>query len=81
MARPRTKRHVRPRQRSQVKKGEWMPLAAFAGLMAGFFVAYLGAEMALSARIHPIHWTVAGGGGVLGYLGGMVWYRVRGDII
>ncbi len=50
-----------------------MPLSALAGIMAGFLLAYLIAEMALYLRPHPLHWLVAAIGGGIGYAGGLAW--------
>ncbi len=81
MARSRVKRRRRVRYRAASRRIEWFPMTAFIGVTGGLLLAYLGAEMALSARIHPVHWAVAGGGGVLGYLVGMAWYWFRGDVL
>lgn len=49
-------------------------------LLGGFFVFYLGAEVALALRPHPLHWLVAGLGavvaGVIGY-GATFWRQTR----
>ncbi len=74
MARARVKR------RREEKPRDWLPLVAFLGTMAGFLGAYLGAEVLLGTRPHPLHWLVAGVGGLLGYLGGMIRYWRRGDL-
>ncbi|HEY64648.1 MAG TPA: hypothetical protein G4O02_08755 [Caldilineae bacterium] len=81
MARSRARRRGRGKARSRAAKGERLPLVAFISLMAGFLLTYLGAEMVLSTYLHPVHWLTAGGGGLLGYLAGMGWYRWRGDIV
>ncbi len=78
MARLRGKRRERAGHR---KQGEWSPFVSFVGGTVGFLGAYLFAEAALSTHIHPIHWAVAAGGAALGYLIGLAWYRVRGDIL
>lgn len=54
---------------------DWLPLAALGGLVAGFFILFLGAEVTLSIRPHPVHWLAAAGGGVLFYLVGLVYAR------
>ncbi len=78
MARPRRKRRERAGHR---ERSERSPFVSFVGGTVGFLGAYLFAETALSTRIHPIHWAVAAGGAALGYLIGLTWYRVRGDIL
>lgn len=52
----------------------------YVGGFIGFFVAYLGAEITLALRPHPIHWLVAGIGAiVLGAttFGFTFWQRTR----
>lgn len=78
MAQPREKRHKRAGPHKQSKGS---PFVSFVGGTVGFLGAYLFAEAALSTRIHPIHWAVAAGGAALGYLIGLAWYRVRGDVL
>lgn len=49
-------------------------------LLGGFFASYLGAEAVLAVRPHPLHWLVAGIGGVVaGGIGYSVtlWRRMR----
>ena len=36
----------------------------YVGGFIGFFVAYLGAEITLAVRPHPIHWLVAATGAI-----------------
>ena len=81
MARSRVRHRKRQKRRTETRRAQRLPLVASVGIMAGFLAAYLGAEMFLSARLDPVHWVVAGSGGGLGYLAGMVWYQLRGDIV
>lgn len=41
-------------------------------------VGYLIGEVSLSGQPHPLHWAVALVGALLGYLGGLVLFRIRG---
>ena len=45
-------------------------------LFAGIF-AYLGAEMALAGKPHPMHWAMAVLFAGLGLAGGQAFHRVR----
>jgi hypothetical protein len=63
------------------KEMDWLPFVALTGTTVGLMAAYLGAEMALQAGPHPLHWLSAAVGGVVGYGAGLLWYRWRGDII
>ncbi len=74
MARPKSKRRSVPA--AQEQPTDWLPLAALAGLMGGFLLAYLAAEMAFYLRPHPLHWLIATLGGGAGYAGGLVWDRL-----
>ncbi len=56
-------------------------LVEVVGLGAGGLLFYLGAELLLLTRPHPIHWLAAGFGAVLGFIGGRIWYLSRGDIV
>lgn len=56
-------------------------LGGIAGAVPGFTVAYLGAEATMSGPIHPIHWIVAFGGGVFGYLAGHVVWLYREGLL
>jgi hypothetical protein len=38
---------------------------AFFGLIGGFFLSYLGAEVVIAQRPHPLHWLAGGVGAVL----------------
>ncbi len=72
MARPKPRRVARATQHTAPAR-DWLPLSALAGIMAGFLLAYLAAEMALYLRPHPLHWLVAAIGGGVGYAGGLAW--------
>ena len=52
-------------------------LEAVAGLGIGLFAAYLSAEAALPGNLHPIHWLIAAGGGIVGYLVGALVFRLK----
>ena len=69
---------VKPKKKNKTDR---LPVVAAMGVAMGFLVAYLGAEMLMSAHDHPLHWLAAFVGGVAGYLIGMVWYWRRGDIV
>ena len=75
MARPKRKRRTGGGSATPAASKDWLPLTAFLGLMAGFLIAYMGAEVALYLRPHPMHWLVAAIGGGVGYIGGLVWNR------
>ena len=53
---------------------------AFFALLGGFFASYMGAEIVMSMRPHPLHWVLGGVGaaiaGVAGY-GLTLWRRSR----
>jgi putative solute:sodium symporter small subunit len=68
-------------KRKKNERTDWLPIIALIWVAVGFFVAYIGAETLMSARVHPLHWLVAFAGGVAGYLIGTVWYWRRGDIV
>ena len=72
MARPKSRRVTRA-ARQQAPARDWLPLAALAGIMGGFLLAYMAAEVALYVRPHPLHWLVAAVGGGIGYAGGLAW--------
>ncbi len=55
---------------------ELLPLPALGGLVFGFLLGFIAAEVAFYVRPHPLHWAVAAGGGALGYLIG-VFYANR----
>ncbi len=57
-----------------------LPLVAAMGVGLGLLSAYVGAEIVLNNSVHPLHWPVTLGGGLLGYGAGMVWYWQWGDI-
>ncbi len=73
MARPKPRRFTQSARQDNSVNRDWMPLSALAGIMAGFLLAYLIAEMALYLRPHPLHWLVAAIGGGIGYAGGLAW--------
>jgi len=56
-------------------------LVEIVGLGAGGLLFYTGAELLLLSNPHPLHWLAAVFGGVLGFIGGHVWYLNRGDIV
>ena len=47
-------------------------LPAIVGATVGAVVAYLIAESAFASSIHPLHWIIAVGGGLLGLVLGYV---------
>ena len=57
-------------KRKKKDKTDRLPVVAVMGVAFGFLVAYLGAETLMIAHAHPLHWLVAFGGGVAGYLMG-----------
>lgn len=69
MGRPRVKRG------GKRSRGAETPLSAYTGSALGFLGAYLAAKVALATRMHPIHWATALGGGIAGFLFGLLWYR------
>jgi hypothetical protein len=68
------------RQRKTKRSSSGLPFVAVVGTMSGFLLAYLVAEVVLSAKPHPLHWLVAATGAVLGAGLGYMWFRLRGDI-
>lgn len=48
------------------------PLPPLVGATAAGVVAYLVAESALAARLHPLHWLVAAGAAAFGLAAGYV---------
>jgi len=61
-----------------VGQGDWMPLSALlAAVMLGLLGYFIG-ELSLAAFPHPMHWLGIIAGASLGYVGGLVWNRVRG---
>lgn len=52
-----------------------LPLLALGGLAGGFLTFFLGAEVTLSTRPHPLHWLTAAGGGAFFYLVGLLYAR------
>ena len=55
---------------------DWMPLSALLAAVSMGVVGYLVAEVSLGP--HPQHWLAAVAVAFLGYVGGLVWNRVRG---
>ena len=51
------------------------------GLGAGALLFYMGAELLLLSKPHPLHWLAAALGAILGFIGGWMWYVARGDIV
>jgi len=58
-----------------------LALVEVLGLGAGVLLFYMGAEILLLSNPHPLHWLAAAFGGVLGFIGGRMWYLSRGDIV
>lgn len=54
-----------------------IPLSAATFALLGFIAAYVGARAVTD--VHPVHWTAAFIGAIVGYGVGYLWYRVRGD--
>lgn len=61
-------------------KKEW-PLVVYFGMFGMGILGYILARVILDGYPHPIHWASGVGGAVIGFLGGWLWYRWRGDII
>lgn len=57
-----------------------MPLTALLLMFTGVFVGYFGARIVTPEDAHPIHWGITALVALLGYLIGMLWYHVRGDM-
>jgi hypothetical protein len=57
---------------------DWTPLPAVAGAVAAGFPSYFIAEAALQQDPHPVHWVVTMAGSSVGYLGGLLFHRIRG---
>lgn len=54
-------------------KTDWLPLPAIGGVVAGLFLFFIIAEIALAQQIHGIHWGMAAGGALAGYFIGLFW--------
>lgn len=52
-----------------------LPLPALGGLVTGLLTFFLGGEVTLSTRPHPLHWLTAAGGGAFFYLVGLFYAR------
>jgi hypothetical protein len=57
-----------------------IPLAALVMLGIGAVIGYLGSELILSARPHPMHWLAAGIAAVFGFISGMLLVERFGDV-
>jgi len=57
-----------------------IPLAALVLLVTGAVAGYLGGELILYARSHPLHWVVAGVAALLGFMVGMMFVERFGDV-
>ncbi len=57
------------------------PVVVHFALFGGAFLGYLIGRIGLNGYPHPLHWLSGGLGAVIGFLGGWIWYRARGDII
>ena len=64
---------------AKVKK-EW-PVAIYFGIFGLGIMGYAIARVVLDGYPHPIHWAFGLAGAIIGYFGGWLWYRWRGDII
>ncbi len=58
-------------------ESDLMPLQALGGLVFGFLAFFLGGEVLLATRPHPLHWLAAAGGGALLYLVGLFYARSK----
>ncbi len=77
-----TRRSVhKAKSADQDKQAKGPALVEVVGIGLGGILFYLGAELLLLFNPHPLHWLAAAFGGVLGFLGGRLWYLSRGDII
>jgi len=63
-----------------IAKKNWPVVVYFAAAGAGI-LSYMVARIALDGYPHHIHWTSGLVGALIGFLGGWLWYRWRGDII
>lgn len=57
------------------------PLVVYVWIAGLLFTGYIGAELALGQEPHPVHWSAAAVGAVVGYIVGQVWYRWHGDMV
>ena len=62
-------------QKATSADSDLLPLSALGGLAFGFLAFFLGAEVVLFTRPHPLHWLTAAGGGALLYLIGLFYAR------
>ena len=69
--------------KSKTKKNQssGIPLVVFIATMGGAIIGYIIGETALYPKPHPYHWMVALAGLGVGYLVGLLIYRLRGDIL
>lgn len=64
-------------QKADSADADLLPLPALGGLAFGFLAFFLGAEVLLATRPHPLHWLAAAGGGALLYLVGLFYARSK----
>lgn len=57
-----------------------IPLAALILMTIGAIIGFLGGEIILASRSHPIHWVAAGITALLGFMTGMLIAERFGDI-
>ena len=65
--------------KKQVRK-ETPPVVWLWTMGLGFF-GYFVVRIALDGYPHPIHWASGAAGAVIGFLGGWLWYRWKGDVV
>ena len=61
-------------------KKEW-PVVIYFGIFGLGIMGYAIARVLLDGYPHPIHWAFGLAGAIIGYFGGWLWVRWRGDII
>ena len=58
---------------------EW-PAVVYFWIFGMIFVSYIVGRIAFDGFPHPLHWTIAIAGGLLGIPIGWMWYRWKGDL-
>ena len=76
-------KRMRVRQPGPKKKKEpdGLPLVVLISIGALTLLGYFAGVVVFAAGPHPAHWILALLGGLLGWMLGSLYYRVRGDII
>ncbi len=68
-------------RKNEKKTHQETPLVVWLWMLGMGVLSYLVARIALYTSPHPYHWASGAAGAVVGYLGGWLWYRWRGDVI